>query len=99
MNDFLWLVRREFWENKAIWVMPACIGALMVVAALFGKVEIAMLHASDQQSELAGVFFLVAIGGRVLGGDEHLLRLVSARLPVRRSQGPQRAVLQVDADH
>ena len=26
MNDFIWLVRREFWENKAIWVMPACIG-------------------------------------------------------------------------
>ncbi len=63
MNDFIWLVRREFWENKAIWVMPICIAALMVVASLFGKVEIAMLHASDQQSELAGVLFLVAIGG------------------------------------
>ena len=63
MNEFIWLVRREIWENKAIWVMPACIGALMVVAALFGKVEIAMLSASDQQSELAGVLFLLAIGG------------------------------------
>jgi ABC-2 type transport system permease protein len=63
MNDFIWLVRREFWENKAIWVLPACIGALMVMAALFGKVEIAMLHASDQQSETAGVLFLLAIGG------------------------------------
>jgi ABC-2 type transport system permease protein len=63
MNNFIWLVRREFWENKAIWVMPACIGALMVVAALFGKVEIAMLHAGEQQSEVAGVLFLLAIGG------------------------------------
>ena len=63
MNDFVWLVRREFWENKAIWVLPACIGALMVVASLFGKVEIAMLHASDQQSEVAGVLFFAAIGG------------------------------------
>ncbi len=63
MNNLIWLVRREFWENKAIWVMPACIGALMVVASLFGKVEIAMLHASDQQTELAAVLFLVAIGG------------------------------------
>lgn len=63
MNDFIWLVRREFWENKAIWAMPACIGALMVVAGLFGKVEIAMLGASDQHSELPGVLFLVAIGG------------------------------------
>jgi ABC-2 type transport system permease protein len=63
MNDFIWLVRREFWENKAIWVLPACIGALMVVAGLFGKVEIAMLDASDQESDLAGVLFLLAIGG------------------------------------
>jgi ABC-2 type transport system permease protein len=63
MSDFIWLVRREFWENKAIWVIPACIGGLMVVASLFGKVEIAMLHASDEQSEVAGVLFMVAIGG------------------------------------
>ena len=63
MSDFIWLVRREFWENKAIWVMPACIGCLMVVASLFGKVEIAMLHASDEQSEVAGVLFMAAIGG------------------------------------
>jgi ABC-2 type transport system permease protein len=62
MNDFIWLVRREFWENKAIWVLPASIGALMVVAGLFGKVEIAMLGASAPQSAMAGVLFLLAIG-------------------------------------
>jgi ABC-2 type transport system permease protein len=63
MNDFIWLVRREFWENRAIWIMPACLGVLMLVAALFGKVQVAMLSPSAQQSELAAVFFLVAIGG------------------------------------
>ena len=63
MNDFIWLVRREFWENKAIWVLPACIGALMVVGSLFGKVEIAMLRASDAQGELAAVLLFFAIGG------------------------------------
>jgi ABC-2 type transport system permease protein len=63
MNDFIWLVRREFWENRAIWILPACIGALLVVAGLFGKVEIAMLNTSEQQSALAGVLFLVAVGG------------------------------------
>jgi ABC-2 type transport system permease protein len=62
MNDFIWLVRREFWENKAIWVMPACIGGLMVVAALFGRVEASMLHTSNQ-SELAAVVSLLTIGG------------------------------------
>jgi ABC-2 type transport system permease protein len=63
MNDFIWLVRREFWENKAIWVMPACIGALMLLAGLFGKVQIAVPHASDQQSELAAVLSLLFVGG------------------------------------
>jgi ABC-2 type transport system permease protein len=63
MNTFIWLVRREFWENKAIWIMPACIGALMLLAALFGKVEIAMLNASGPQGEAAGEWFLLAIGG------------------------------------
>jgi ABC-2 type transport system permease protein len=63
MNSFIWLVRREFWENKAIWVMPACIGALMVVGALFGKVEVAMLHASDEQNEVAAMLVLLAIAG------------------------------------
>jgi ABC-2 type transport system permease protein len=63
MNNFIWLVRREFWENKAIWVMPACIGALMVVSALFGKVQIGLLQASAQQSELAAALSLVALGG------------------------------------
>jgi len=69
MNDFIWLVRREFWENKAIWVMPACIGGLMVVAGMFGNVEIstvhtklALLRTGDQQSELATVLSLLAIG-------------------------------------
>ncbi len=63
MNDFIWLVRREFWENKAIWVMPACIGALMIVAALFGTVEVTLLNTSGQQSELAAVLSLLAVGG------------------------------------
>jgi ABC-2 type transport system permease protein len=63
MSSFIWLVRREFWENKAIWVMPACIGALMVVGALFGRVQVALLHASGRQSEVAGELFLLAIAG------------------------------------
>lgn len=63
MNHFIWLVRREFWENKAIWVMPACVGALMVVGALFGRVEVALPQAIDQQSEVAGELFLLAIAG------------------------------------
>lgn len=39
MNNFVWLVRREFWENKAIWMLPAIVAAFMVIAALFGGVH------------------------------------------------------------
>ncbi len=63
MNHFIWLVRREFWENKAIWVLPAAVGILMVVASLFGRIEIAMLSATEHRSAVADVMFLVAIGG------------------------------------
>jgi ABC-2 type transport system permease protein len=36
MNTYLWLMRREFWENRAIWLVPAALGVLLVLAALFG---------------------------------------------------------------
>ena len=26
MNTYVWLIRREFWENRAIWIVPAVIG-------------------------------------------------------------------------
>ena len=38
MNTYLWLIRREFWENRAIWMIPAAHRrAVMILAALFGK--------------------------------------------------------------
>jgi len=40
MNKYSWLVRREFWENKAIWIIPAAIGGVLVLGALFGSVHI-----------------------------------------------------------
>jgi ABC-2 type transport system permease protein len=36
MNTAIWLVRREFWENRAIWLIPAVLGGLLTLAALFG---------------------------------------------------------------
>ncbi len=38
MKNYQWLIRREFWENKAIWIMPAVLGALLVLTSLFGTV-------------------------------------------------------------
>ena len=28
MNTNTWLIRREFWENRAIWMIPAVFGGL-----------------------------------------------------------------------
>lgn len=40
MNEYSWLIRREFWENRAIWLVPALIGMALTLGALFGQVEI-----------------------------------------------------------
>jgi ABC-2 type transport system permease protein len=49
MNDYVWLVRREFWENRAIWIVPAAIGVALTLAALFGKVQIPALSFPDSR--------------------------------------------------
>lgn len=40
MSRFLWLVRREFWENRAIWIAPAVVLALLVVVAATGNINL-----------------------------------------------------------
>ena len=40
MNTAIWLVRREFWENRAIWMIPAVLGGLIILAALFGRIDL-----------------------------------------------------------
>jgi ABC-2 type transport system permease protein len=61
VNNSKWLIRREFWENRAIWMIPAVFGALLLLAALFGQVSIPRLT-SPQESEEAAAAFLVIIG-------------------------------------
>ncbi len=39
MNRFLWLVRREVWEHKAIWIAPA-----IVIGCLFALLMVARAH-------------------------------------------------------
>jgi ABC-2 type transport system permease protein len=61
-NNSAWLVRREFWENRAIWMIPAVFGGLLLLAALFGRVSIPQLT-SPQESRAAAGAFLGVIGG------------------------------------
>jgi ABC-2 type transport system permease protein len=57
MNDYAWLVRREFWENRAIWIVPAAIGVALTLAALFGNVQIAALSLPDSRALSGAVLF------------------------------------------
>jgi ABC-2 type transport system permease protein len=39
LNAYTWLIRREFWENRAAWILPAVIGGLLLIVAMFGHIE------------------------------------------------------------
>ena len=40
MNNILWLIRREFWENRALWIAPLAIAGVILVLTAFGGVHI-----------------------------------------------------------
>jgi ABC-2 type transport system permease protein len=61
MNTYSWLIRREFWENRAIWIVPCVIGVALTLAALFGKVDI-VAWTSPEQSRAVGGTVLFAFG-------------------------------------
>ena len=66
MNTYLWLVRREFWENRAIWLIPAALGALLILAALFGgyqvvgAVDLTTVRSVVMAGALDGMLMIVA---------------------------------------
>ncbi|MDB6084552.1 MAG: hypothetical protein JWN43_2433 [Gammaproteobacteria bacterium] len=55
MKTVSWLVRREFWENRVIWIIPAVIGAALTLASLFGRVDIADLTVPRQNTTVGGM--------------------------------------------
>jgi ABC-2 type transport system permease protein len=61
MNNYPWLIKREFWENRAIWAVPSIVGVLLVLAALFGRIELVNLN-TPEQSHAAGQMILSAFG-------------------------------------
>ncbi len=58
MSTYVWLVRREFWENRAIWIIPAAIGVLLTLASLFGTVEATFFDSPERTRSMAGMMFL-----------------------------------------
>ncbi len=58
MHTYMWLVRREFWENRAIWIVPAVIGAVLTIAALFGRIDLGAAISAEQQRMIAPTVLL-----------------------------------------
>jgi ABC-2 type transport system permease protein len=66
-NTYAWLIRRELWENRAIWMIPALVAGLIILAALFGQFggippEAAANHQITKVylAALAGLFYAIA---------------------------------------
>jgi ABC-2 type transport system permease protein len=47
----LTLVRREFWEHRALWLAPLCMAALLALVAVIGRIHIHMDEAPQLASE------------------------------------------------
>jgi ABC-2 type transport system permease protein len=60
MNTYIWLVRREFWENRAIWMIPVVMSAFLLLVALFGRVDLLAVSVHVPGSTV-GQAFLAAV--------------------------------------
>jgi ABC-2 type transport system permease protein len=58
MKTYRWLLRRELWENRAIWLIPVVIAVALVFAALFGRVDVM----EDVPSRTFGGMLLLLVG-------------------------------------
>jgi ABC-2 type transport system permease protein len=61
MHTFGWLIRREFWENRAIWICPALLGIVLTFAVLFGRIDVVTTVWPERQRVL-GPMVLLAYG-------------------------------------
>jgi ABC-2 type transport system permease protein len=55
MSTYAWLIRREFWENRAIWLVPCILGAALTLAALFGPLDIVAVTPPEQGRAVGGM--------------------------------------------
>jgi ABC-2 type transport system permease protein len=62
VNKTAWLVRREFWENRAIWMVPAIIGVTLTLATLFGRVDLDGAALSEEHRAVVGGVVLFGFG-------------------------------------
>lgn len=69
MNNFLWSVRRELWENKSVYLAPLIVGAIVLFGFLLGLAKLPArvraaspenLHLVVQNHYVAGAIILMA---------------------------------------
>lgn len=52
MRRFLWLIRREVWEHKAIWIAPAIVIGCLVLLVVTGNVHLGPIGTLDDSTPL-----------------------------------------------
>ena len=55
MSRFIWLIRREIWEHKAIWVAPLIVLACLVLAFMTGNVHLGPIGAMDASTSFGAL--------------------------------------------
>ena len=83
MSRFFWLIRREIWEHKAIWVAPLIVLACLLLAVITGNVHLGPFGATDASTPERATTY----------------RLRGARRDVSRSRANRRGRLCLRAFH
>jgi ABC-2 type transport system permease protein len=72
MNKFIWLLRREIWESRVVWIAPAICGGIMILGTLLGVLKtgsvqldsdlLAKLHTNLTPERARGLTSVVLMG-------------------------------------
>lgn len=60
MKTYSWLIRRELWEFRATWIIPAAMGVVLILATLFGRIDMSALDSPLATLNL-GTMYLVTL--------------------------------------
>jgi ABC-2 type transport system permease protein len=60
---FVTLIKREFWENKSLWIAPLAAAGLVLVGAVFGQMHIDADMARTPAPERIGMIMMAGIAG------------------------------------
>lgn len=70
MRAFIWLLRREVWEHKGLWIAPAVTIGVILISALWGS--IAMIGSEDAMARID------ADMGNILDGETRALVYITS---------------------